>query len=395
MKRLASLYGLIGLAFLTPPAAADPSPAGQPPRDFLIGIELNPSASAHARDLFFETGMNCVRMTGGGFPWSLGGHKKLADDFQSRGLKVYMQLGSHYPDAGYFDLKDAYMVDQEGRAGVPDKKNWAISYEGQTWPQYAYTSQPFKDRLTKDFTDYVSKFADDHNVAGVILHNEAGFFWLSDRLYDYSPSSLAAFHQWLAKLYGDVSKLNASWGTNYASFDEVKPPGLPPESNLASWMDWRHFNVDAVADFMKWEADFFHTLRPDVPRTTNLDGPLNNWYGYKSSNMLEYSAEMDRVGIDLYPAVWTNRDFLPYGSDMVQGVAQGREGNVIECESFAQDQWPGFSEEARGGLLRSELWTLLGHGMSGVLVWGFDTFNHPDDPFNARILAATWRTRPS
>jgi hypothetical protein len=324
---------------------------------------------------------------GGGFPWSQDDHKKIADDFQTRGLSVYMQLGSHYPDGSYLNLTDAYMVDQDGKPGVADKTAWAMNYSGDHWPQYSYTSEPFKQRLVKDFTTYVGKFADDHNIVGVILHNEAGFFWQTKHIYDYSPSALDAFHQWLPQQYATIDALNSRWGTTYTSFADVKPPGLPPESNLAAWMDWRHFTMQSVADFLKWEANFYQTLRPDVPRTTNLDGQLNNWYGYKLSNMLQYSAAMDHVGLDIYPGGWTTRTLIPYATDMVQGVAQGRPGDVLETNAFIPGEWKGCDEEQRGGFLRSEVWTMIGHGMSTILIWGFDTFDAPNDPFNARILA--------
>jgi hypothetical protein len=152
-------------------------------------------------------------------------------------------------------------------------------------------------------------------------------------------------------------------------------------------MDWRRFSVDAVAEFMKWEAGLFLSLRPDVPMTTNLDGPLNNWYGYRGANMEEYSEPMDRVGIDIYPGAYTIRDFVPYSTDMVQGVAQGRQAVVLESESFSPDQWKSYDEKQRADFLRSEMWTMIGHGMNGILLWGFDTFSGNDGIFNPRILA--------
>src|SRR5215208_4388703 len=86
----------------------------QASRQLLFGADFDPKASAQVRERFFETGMNCVRMTGGGYGWAAAMHKALAEDFQSRGLKVYMQLGSHYPSAEYFDRKDDWLVDEAG-----------------------------------------------------------------------------------------------------------------------------------------------------------------------------------------------------------------------------------------------------------------------------------------
>ena len=386
--------GLRGVADTVAPAAL----ADHPAHEFLFGADFDSQAPEPIRELFYESGMNCVRMTGGGYSWSVEMNKKLADDFEARGLKVYMQLGSHYPSADYFGLKDAYMVDQAGKSGVVDKKAWAVSYSGQNWPQYSYTSGVFRKKLKSDFTNYVGRFRGNHNIAGVILHNEAGFFWLQDRVFDYSPGTLVVFRAWLQKQYGSIAALNARWGTSFASFDVVVPPGRPPVADVAGWMDWRRFSEGSVSDFLRWESDFFKTLRPDVPRTTNLDGPVSNWYGYRCANPLDFSADMDRAGMDIYPSAWSMRTFIPYSMDMLQGVAQGRETNVIECDVFSAKLWK-FSEDARAGLLSSEVWTMIGHGADGVLLWGFnrtDDFSLTDGKFNARLrvcrdIAATAR----
>ncbi len=371
-------------------AAPPPQAASQPAREFLFGADFDPQAPDAIKALFYESGMNCVRMTGGGYAWSAGMHKKLADEFEARGLKVYMQLGSHYPSGDYLSLTDAYMVDQDGKQGVPDRKVWAVTYSGQAWPQYSYSSLPFRGKLEKDFANYVGQFKSNHNIAGVILHNEAGFFWLSDRVFDYNPANIADFRKWLQTEHGGIAALNARWGTSYASFSDAVPPGKPPVKEVAAWMDWRRFQVREIAGFMEWESGFFKTLRPDIPRATNLDGPLNNWYGYRCANMEAYSAAMDRVGIDIYPSPYTRRGFVPYSVDMAEGVAQGRPVNVLECDVFGPKLWKQFSETERAGLLRSELWTMIGHGVDGILLWGFnrsDDFSLTDGAFNERLLA--------
>ena len=137
--------------------------------------------------------MNCIRLTGGGYSWAAEMHQKIAAEFGARGLKVYMQLGSHYPSADYFPFTDARLVDQDGKTGVEDKNAWAITYSGQSWPQYSYTSEKTKAKFVTDFKSYVEKFSGSRNIAGVILHNEPGFFWLSDRVFDYNPETIASF----------------------------------------------------------------------------------------------------------------------------------------------------------------------------------------------------------
>ena len=358
------------------------------PRDLLLGATFDPNSSDAVKALFYETGMNCVRMQGGGYEFFSEPQKKLAAEFAPHNISLYLQLGSHYPSGDYFNLPpDTRFVDQNGASGTPDKTVWAINYSNTFWPQYAYTSIPFREKLKKDFAPYVNTFKDTHNLAGIVLHNEPGYFWMSDRIFDYSPSSIAQFRTWLEKEDGNIEVLNQHWGTKYASFADVVPPRKP--SDIAAWMDWRHFSVHAVAEFLQWEADFCKSLRADLPRTTNLDGALNSWYPFRLANMLAYSRAMDQVGVDIYPSVWSDRDLVPYSMDMLQGVAQGRPADIMECEVFDGKNWQKYDEDQRAELLRSELWTMIGHGADAILPWSFahNETNLTNGEFNSRILA--------
>jgi hypothetical protein len=157
-------------------------------------------------------------------------------------------------------------------------------------------------------------------------------------------------------------------------------------------MDWRRFQVFQIADFMRWEAGFVKSVRPELIRTTNLDGPTNNWYAIRCADLEAYSRAMDAVGIDIYPTPWSDRAFVPYAVDQLIGVAAGRRAHVLECEVFSAKaaEWKKLSEAQRADLLRSELWTMFGHGADGVLMWGFsrgDAFSVTDGEWNSRVLA--------
>ncbi|OGV42811.1 MAG: hypothetical protein A2X48_10455 [Lentisphaerae bacterium GWF2_49_21] len=370
-------------------------------REFLFGADFNPKAPDNIKNLFYETGMNCIRMTGGGYSWAADMHKKIADEFEARGLKVYMQLGSHYPSADYFQFKDAWFVDQDGKTGVEDRNAWSISYGNDHWPQYSYTSDKTKAKFTQDFKKYVDVFSKNRNIAGVILHNEPGFFWQNDRLFDYNPATIEKYRTWLEGRYPTIGDLNSQWkGTSangvvsdsknaYAKFADITPPGKPPVQNIAAWLEWRRFSVETIADFMKWESELSSSLRKALPRTTNMDGPLTHWYGYRCADNQAYSKAMDNAGIDIYPTEWTDRDFVPYSMDMLMGVAQNREGHVLECDIFSSKLWKNLSETQRARLLTAELWSFIGHGASCILVWGFDrgdNFNLTSGEFNERVL---------
>ncbi|GEM_PF-2335514 len=370
-------------------------------REFLFGADFSPNAPQNIKDLFYESGMNCIRMTGGGYSWAAAMHKKIADEFEKKGLKVYMQFGSHYPSADYFQYKDAWLVDQDGKTGVENRNAWAISYGHDNWPQYSYNSEKTRARFSTDFKNYADKFSANRNIAGVILHNEPGFFWQSDRIFDYNPETIKKYQAWLEGRYPTIEELDSQWRKPsiegvvsqdkplYAKFSDVVPPGKPPVQNISAWLEWRRFSVQSIADFLKWESELSASIRKDMPRTTNLDGPLTHWYGYRCSDNYAYSKAMDRAGIDIYPTEWTDRAFVPYSADMLMGVAQDREGHILECDVFSPKNWKNLSEAQRSKLLSSEVWSFIGHGASSILLWGFDrndNFNLTSGEFNDRLL---------
>ncbi len=373
--------------------ASKPSDRGVAPEEspFLFGCDWPVSGSPAVKSLFYETVCNFVRITGGGYGWAMDGHRKALQELEAHHVKALLQLGSHYPEARYFALKDSYFVDQNGDTGKEDRAAWAITYNGSAWPQYSYASDTFRAELAKDFTVYLNGVKDDANVSALLLHNEPGYHWLTDRVFDYNPQSIARFRVWLRRQHGTIANLNARWDAKFASFDEAQPPhDLPPVTNIGAWLDWRRFNADLIQDFLRSQIAFAHRARPGAPVTTNLSGPPDNWYPVRLGDNYRYTTDFDIAGIDIYPTEWTRPVFLGYTMDMTRGAAQEKKLYVAECEVFDPARFKGLSEEARAGLLRSEVWTFIGHGADAVLLWslsGQDGFRLTQGEFNARVAA--------
>jgi len=83
---------------------------------------------------------------------------------------------------------------------------------------------------------------------------------------DGHPLAVAAYRKFLESMYGTIDKLNAQYGTTYASFDAVEPKSyeafreqLKPDAlgrvNLSAWCDWRSAMdtqwADALADLTR------------------------------------------------------------------------------------------------------------------------------------------------
>src|SRR5690606_37989595 len=80
----------------------------------------------------------------------------------------------------------------------------------------------------------------------MFAHFETGMgFELPYRVSDYSEVSVSGFRAYLKAQFGDLARLNAAVGANYASFDEVLPPSRDirsePLARYTQHMDsWAH-----------------------------------------------------------------------------------------------------------------------------------------------------------
>ncbi|HEX5323891.1 MAG TPA: beta-galactosidase, partial [Capsulimonadaceae bacterium] len=351
--------------------AGHPAHAGGKPahRPFYIGADWSDGDSQGAKDLFYETDCNFVRLDGGGFDWATPAHVKALQNFRTHGIYAMLQMGSHWPDWTWDSHTEDYFVDDQGKSGGLDS-NHVVNYSGQDWPQFTYASPEYRNYLQATFTKYLKAVGGDPNVVAMQMHNEPGYFWVGGRVFDYNPKAIAAFRLWLPTQYPNISALNASWGTYFASFAEVDPvKQRPPVSNIASWMDWRRFNVKLIHDFLAWEADLGHKLCPKVPSTTNMSGPLDNWYPLRLGDNFQFTQPFDRAAIDIYATQWTNPFFVGYAMDTTRGAAQGRPITVAECGPYDPEQFTKLSDEQCADRLSSDIWRYIGHGATAISIW--------------------------
>jgi beta-galactosidase GanA len=361
-------------------------------KPFLIGAEWQVDAAPAVKELFWETGCNFARLSGGGYGWITDAHKRALEELQAHGVRALLQLSSHYPDASFFDLKDAYLMDQEGKTGTPSKQSWSIEYQGQSWPQYSYGNEQFRTMLRQNFEKYFASLGPLPDVEAILVHNEPGYFWLDNRIFDYSTASISWFRKWLPSQYGSVEGLNSRWNSHYHSFAEVEPPHeVPPKGSLAAWMDWRRGNVAEIQEFLEWERSLCRQLHPEIPISTNLPGPIDNWYPIHLSDDYSFAQGQDISSIDIYPgADYTSEYFPGYSADMARSAGDGKRTFVAECESYAPEHFPKLTDQERAERLTGDLWTYIGHGANAISIWtwnGEDGFKMTKGEFNARVAA--------
>ena len=175
---------------------------------------------------------------------------------------------------------------------------------------------------------------------------------------DGSPASVAAYRKWLAKTYGGIEKLNATWGTAQRDFAEAKPVSFedvrrahtrPPLAkwNLSRWMDWRSYMDTQFADCLAALARYTNSLDPATPAGF-VGGQQPSVYGgydyAKIARAVQFIESYDIGGTcEILRSLWRQPERRPY----VQTWFSKGDARL--------DAW--------------FLWYYLVHGNRGVIAW--------------------------
>ncbi len=161
------------------------------------------------------------------------------------------------------------------------------------------------------------------------------------------PACLAAYRRYLAAQYGSIEKLNASWGSTYASFDEVNL--LDPKDNMetaalktspARWYDRQAFARANLAQFSGRFVAAYKRLDPQA--ITGFEGT-------------------GTFGDDYDAILGANTFYGPYpsiGDDLVRSAAP---------RQLVRSNWMGYSKTADA--LSDAAWRMIMKGVDSVWYW--------------------------
>jgi len=130
-----------------------------------------------------------------------------------------------------------HLAAQASEAGLPLLwTNVAPQSPEQTQQEPAKAEVAYDEQVSR-----VNGWLNRYGAIGVCFQDERHSF------ADPEPDEecLSRFRQWLREQYGSLARLNLSWNSNFASWDEVKPTLTkdfkPDQKNLAPWLDFRLF----------------------------------------------------------------------------------------------------------------------------------------------------------
>ncbi len=165
------------------------------------------------------------------------------------------------------------------------------------------------------------------------------------------PKCLAAYRQWLKGQYGTIQALNAEWGSNYRSFDEVNVlvPGDNYEEEAkkrglyARWYDRQAF---ARYNFCRYCEKFVRRFKQLDPQAI---------VGFEGAG---------RFGEDYQEIVNTNGFWSPYpdlGDEIIRSIAP---------RAFIRSNWMGYRKTADP--LCAKAWRMILNGADSVWWWRWD-----------------------
>ncbi|HEY3396938.1 MAG TPA: beta-galactosidase [Armatimonadota bacterium] len=193
-----------------------------------------------------------------------------------------------------------------------------------------------------------------------------------------TPEALGAFQEWLKARYPSLEALNAAWGRQYASFEEVKPllsKEFDPrqEQSLAPWLEWRLWVMDRVTDIDRTNA---HTIKEALGHDAWMG--LEGIFGLAEHNVPYGGLDLAAQAEDCFNAA------APYGESLMNA-----------CQSFYAG--PSFSWNGYGNpysVYQRYVWARALGGDWGLGWFCGNTFYNAYDTFTPQARWVADLTRP-
>ncbi|MCM8788699.1 MAG: beta-galactosidase, partial [Candidatus Omnitrophica bacterium] len=213
-------------------------------------------------------------------------------------------------------------------------------------------------------------------VVGLIKGYGALDYTLTDELsithfgdaYDFCfcEHCIKAFQEWVRPQYKSLEELNQAYGTDFASWEQIRPITAKEAREKGKWSGWadhRRFNEESLAEFVRWVRSEIKKIQPEATISlsgTQIPGPYN--------------------GHDVWLRTQVFDNLWAYGS-----------GNQLIMHhffnpSFKQIPWGGYGSS--GPSLKHKIWENVFEGGHGNCFWWFPINLDPD--FTTNPCSASW-----
>lgn len=174
--------------------------------------------------------------------------------------------------------------------------------------------------------------------ANTVCDNPLVIGWQIDNEITPTPchceQCAAAFRKWLRDRYGTLEALNTAWGNafwsgNISAWEQVQPP-----THRVSWLlDYRRFQDDQWADFVRQQAELLRQIKPDWRITTNLWAAIN-----PGANVTQLNDCLDVPACDGYWDYYAQRRYYSAVWDMYRNLKTPRSSFwLVETNAWNPD----------------------------------------------------------
>ena len=237
--------------------------------------------------------------------------------------------------------------------------------------------EPEAKKVVEDFLRIVVPiFKDKPALSSFCLSNEPYF----DRPAG-AENTKPMWGAYLAKLHGNLDKMNERYGTTYEKFEDVP---IPQNQNYTApqFYDYVRFNNQRLSRWHKWMADIIHEMAPGVPVHAKIMGHMMLLH-----ELVAYGVDPEEFGAvsDL------NGNDCTFNPD----------GNVWAAQWLTQNLWydiqrslnkkPIFNSEnhisidgntsyIQPELFNTALWQGAVHGQGATTIWVWERAKEPGEP---------------
>ena len=244
------------------------------------------------------------------------------------------------------------------------------------WPGLCYDHEEVREMEARFIQGVVRETRKHPNVAFYEPMNEP-HQWIDFRrkpndIFCYCPASARRFQEWLRKKYGDISALNEAWGHGYSRFEEVRPPRWM--ASYSDWCDFRLFNMDNVAEEIRYRAELIKAVDADRPVVAHAWGGgaiTCAQLGGMAFDDWKNARVMDKWGFSAFPQSASDCAALALGCDATRCAANGKE--YWQAELTAGMNGTGLWQNGRIDDCTFNKFSLesIRHGAQGLMYWQY------------------------
>lgn len=217
------------------------------------------------------------------------------------------------------------------------------------------------------YKSLIPRIKDYESFDGIVLANEPQYNSQLDQW-----AFIDKFRAAMQEKYGEISALNARWGTTYASFNEVEmPSGIEASPR---YYDWRVWNDTILPTWLENISDHIKSIEPDVFTHVKVMDVFKTGVNFRVSSSDNYEVLNDYTdinGCDAWSMIatddvrWKNifYDFLTSVKDAP--IYNTEDHIIVDARALVYND-----KETLYNVV--DIWNGAVHGRGGTVLWLWD-----------------------